>query len=122
MENYSQFYIDGKWCAPSVKNDFAVINPATEEPVAAISLGTSSDVAKAVSAAKKAFSSYSETTPEQRLGLLRRVIDVYKAKSEEMAEAISTEMGAPITLCRKAQVPAGWAHLSEAARVLGQFK
>jgi aldehyde dehydrogenase (NAD+) len=82
---------------------FTVINPATEEAVATISLGSNSDVDRAVAAAKRAFESYSETTPGERLALLRRVLEVYQSKMDQMAETISQEMGAPISLSRKAQ-------------------
>ena len=122
MKECRQFYIDGKWVNPTKVRDFEVINPASEEPIATISLGGASDVDKAVAAAKRAFESYSETTVEERLALLRRIIEVYKAKSAEMAEAISQEMGCPISLSRAAQVPAGLGHLSEIVKVLGQFK
>ena len=122
MNDYSQFYIDGKWVRPSHGKDLTVVNPATEQPIATISLGSAADVGEAVAAANKAFATYSETSSDQRLTILRRIIDVYKAKSEETAQAISREMGAPITLARKAQVPAGLGHLLEAVRVLEQFK
>ncbi|MGO9085481.1 MAG: aldehyde dehydrogenase family protein [Terriglobales bacterium] len=122
MKDCRKFYIDGKWVNPLQGTDLTVTNPANEEPIATITLGSAADVGIAVAAAKKAFTSYSETSPEQRLALLRRIIEVYQAKSSEMAETISLEMGAPISLSRKAQVPAGLAHLSEAARVLEHFK
>jgi aldehyde dehydrogenase (NAD+) len=122
MNDYGLFFIDGKWVRPAAGREFAVINPATEESIATISLGRGADVDQAVTAARKAFESYSETTVEDRLALLRRIADVYKAKSEEMAKAISAEMGAPITLARKGQVPAGLGHLLEATRVLEQFQ
>src|SRR5271157_2246851 len=122
MKDCRQFYIDRKWVNPANGTELTVTNPANEEPIAAIALGSAADVAIAVAAARKAFTSYSETSPEQRLALLRRIIEVYRAKSNEMAETISLEMGAPISLSRKAQVPAGLAHLAEAARVLEHFK
>lgn len=122
MNDYRKFYVDGKWVSAAEGKDFVVINPATEEAIATISLGSPADVDRAVAAAKKAFESFSETSREQRLALLRRIIDVYKAKSGEMADAISREMGAPISLARKAQTPAGLAHLAEAARVLEHFE
>src|SRR5437667_2644187 len=122
MTDYRKFYIDGKWVDPAEARDFTVINPATEEPTETISLGGATDVADAVDAAKRAFASYSETSRAERLALLRRIIEVYKARGEEMAERITCEMGAPISLSRKAQVPAGLAHLSEAVRVLENFK
>lgn len=122
MKNHRQFYIDGKWGDPTQVQDFTVINPANEEEIATISLGTVRDVDKAVAAARKAFDFYSETAVEQRLALLQRVIVVYQSKSEEMAETISREMGAPIELSRAAQVPSGLRHLTEMVKVLGHFK
>jgi aldehyde dehydrogenase (NAD+) len=122
MKDCRQFYIDGKWISPAEPKDFTVFNPANEEPIATISMGSAADVDRAVSAAKNAFDSFSEATVEQRMALLRRIIEVYKAKSEELAETITQEMGAPALLARKAQVPAGLAHLSEAAKVLERFQ
>lgn len=122
MKDCRKFYIDGQWVDPAEVHDFAVINPANEEPIATISLGSAADVNRAVAAAKRAFESYSETTLGERLGLLRRIIEVYQPKMEEMAETISQEMGAPISLSRKAQAPAGLAHLLEIVKVLEHFK
>jgi aldehyde dehydrogenase (NAD+) len=99
-----------------------VTNPATEEYIATISLGTAADVDKAAAAARRAFDSYSETTVDERLALLERIIEVYESKIDEMAETISHEMGSPISLSRAAQAPAGLTHLSEIVRVLGYFK
>ncbi|MFZ0541701.1 MAG: aldehyde dehydrogenase family protein, partial [Candidatus Sulfotelmatobacter sp.] len=101
MKDCRKFYIDGKWVDPAKANDFPVVNPANEEPIATISLGSGADVDRAVAAAKRAFASYSETSQQERLDLLRRVIDVYQSKMEQMAAAISEEMGAPSSLSRK---------------------
>jgi aldehyde dehydrogenase (NAD+) len=122
MKSCRQFYIDGKWVDPEKSHDFTVINPANEEPIATISLGSATDVDLAVAAANRAFELYGDTTLEERLGLLRRIIEVYQSKMTEMAETISQEMGAPISLSRKAQAPAGLAHLQEIVKVLGDFK
>jgi aldehyde dehydrogenase (NAD+) len=122
MKDCRQFYIDGKWVSPTTAQDFAVINPASEEPIATISLGTAIAVDQAVAAAKRAFDSYSEISLETRLTYLRRVIEVYKSKLEEMAETISQEMGAPISLSRAAQAPAGMRHLTEIVKVLEAFQ
>src|ERR1700685_760615 len=122
MKDYTKFYIDGQWVDSTASRDFTVINPATEEPVATIFLGSADDVDRAVAAAKRAFASYSEVSAQDRLGLLRRIIDVYKSKLEEMATTISQEMGAPISLSRKAQAPAGLAHLLEIVKVVENFK
>jgi aldehyde dehydrogenase (NAD+) len=122
MKDCREFYIDGKWVQPAHAHDFLVINPATEESIATISLGSAADVDKAVAAAKKAFESYSETTVDQRREYLRRIVDVYQAKSEEMAQLISLEMGAPISFSKAAQVGAGLAHFNEIIRVLEHFQ
>jgi len=122
MKDCRYFYIDGKWVSPAKAHDFIVVNPATEQPIATISLGSAADVEKAVAVAKRAFESYSETTVHERLALLERIIEVYRSKLSEMAETISLEMGAPLSLSRAAQAPAGLAHFSEIVKVLGQFK
>src|SRR5215471_7957718 len=122
MRDCRQFYIEGKWVSPNEGQDRSVINPANEEPLATISLGSAVDVDKAVAAAKRAFESYSVASPEERLALLRRIIEIYRSKMEEMAETISEEMGAPISLSRAAQAPAGLAHFLEAARILGYYQ
>jgi len=99
-------------------HDSTVINPANEELIPTISLGSVVDPDWAVAAAQRAFESYSEPSLEERLGLLRRIIEVYQSKMGEMAETISIEMGSPISLSRKAQAPAGLAHLAEIVKVL----
>ena len=122
MKDCRNFYIDGKWVSPIETHDLEVINPATEEPIATISLGSAADVDRAVAAAKGAFESFSEITVQDRLALLTRIVEVYKSRMEEMAQTISQEMGAPISLSRAAQAPAGLAHLLEIVKVLGHFK
>jgi len=122
MRDCRKFYIDGKWVNPNEGRDWQVTNPATEEPLATISLGRPADVDKAVAAAKRAFDSYSQTTVAERVALLQRIIEVYKAKSEEMAQTISREMGCPLSLARAAQAAAGSAHLLEIVKVLEHFQ
>jgi aldehyde dehydrogenase (NAD+) len=117
-----QFYIAGKWVKPAAPHDWEIINPANEEAFVTISLGSAEDVNKAVAAAHAAFETYAETSGEQRLELLRRISEVYKARSEDLANAISQEMGAPLSFARTAQVPAGLAHFLEMVRVLENFK
>src|SRR5229473_1418988 len=122
MKDCRQFYIDGAWVHPAGVDESPVLNPATEERIATISLGTTTDVDKAVAAAKRAFESYSETGPDSRLALLQRIIEVYQPRVGDLAEIISREMGAPIWLSRAAQAPVGLRHLSEMVRVLGSVK
>lgn len=106
-----QFYIDGQWVDPAEARHLDVINPATEEPVATISLGSAEDVDRAVAAAVRAFSSWSETSVEDRAALLERIIVVYERRSNEMDEAIRLEMGAPVDFVREQQTPSGTGHL-----------
>src|ERR1700690_1107495 len=105
-----EFYIGGKWVSPPRARDFDVVNPATEEKIATISLGSAADVDIAVAAATKAFASYGDAGVEDRLKLLPRIIEVYQSRMGEMAETISQEMGAPKWLATAAQAPAGLAH------------
>jgi aldehyde dehydrogenase (NAD+) len=121
MKDARQFYIDGKWVAPAQPRDLPIINPATEDQIATISLGSAADVDKAVAAAKRAFETFSETTVEQRRELLQHIVAIYKTKSHEMAQAISSEMGAPLAFAKAAQVGAGLAHFMEILRVLEHF-
>ena len=102
MKDCRQFYIDGKWVAPTTPNDFPVTNPANEDHVAVISLGTAADVDKAVKAARKAFETFGETTPAERLDILNRIIAAYQAHYDELVESVSLEMGAPLWLSRAA--------------------
>jgi aldehyde dehydrogenase (NAD+) len=106
-----QLYIDGAWVEPSSPRRLEVINPATEKAIATIALGGEEDVDRAVAAARRAFETFSITTREERIALLRRVIDAYTARMEDIAQAVSLEMGAPIGLARAAQAPAGLGHL-----------
>jgi aldehyde dehydrogenase (NAD+) len=111
MYDFRQFYIDGQWVDPAITNDFEVVDPATEERIGTISLGTDDDVARAVTAARAAFDAYSRTTREERLSLLGRILEAYNDHYEEIATAISDEMGAPIRFAEKAQAAMGPAHL-----------
>src|SRR5689334_6787234 len=122
MKDCRQFYIDGEWVTPAERQNFSVINPATEAPVATISMGTAQDVDRAVAAATRSFETYSATTIDERLSLLAKVIEVYESKREELAQAITEEMGSPIMWSRKAQVPAGVAHFKVVAEILKGFE
>jgi aldehyde dehydrogenase (NAD+) len=121
MNECLDFYIDGAWVAPSQKNPLPVLNPATEEPIGNISLGTKKDVDAAVAAAKRAFPSFSETSREERLALLGKIAEVYQKHYEEMVETISREMGAPVWLSKAAQAATGLGHLMAAVEVLKNY-
>ena len=107
MLDKREFYINGRWVSPVNANDLKVINPSTEEPCAVISLGDKADTDAAVAAAKEAFPRWAVTPKEERLALAKRILEVYKARADEMAEAISLEMGAPIDMARAKQSAAG---------------
>ncbi len=106
-----EFYIDGGWTRPAAAHDFQVIDPSTEEPCAVISLGAAADVDKAVAAARRALEPWAETPAAERIALVRRILAVYERRLEEMAAAISLEMGAPIDLARTQQAPCGPYHI-----------
>jgi len=106
----TDFYIDGAWRAPVEAKSIEVINPANEKPYAVISAGSAKDIDVAVAAARKAFPSWSETSAAERIGYIRRLVEIYEARLDEMAKAISLEMGAPITLARESQAAAGLSH------------
>ncbi len=116
------FYINGSWVAPQEGTPWDVINPATEEPCATISLGGQADTDAAVAAARAAFEGWMMTDPAERLALIQKLLDVYTARAEEMAQAISLEMGAPIDLSRQQQVTTGLAHIKTFIREAKSFE
>ena len=123
MTDTTKFYIDGAWVAPLQSQPMNVINPATEQAVATISIGSAADADRAVKAARKAFASYSQTTVAQRGELLQSIIAVYKKRMDDVAMAVSQEMGAPLEkLAKRAQAPAGLGHFIVAAKVLADFE
>lgn len=117
-----KFYIDGQWVEPHEGRILPVINPATEEAVGRISLGTAADVDAAVAAAQRAFASYSETSREARLEWLERIIEGFRARLPELARAMTMEMGTPITFSIERQATVALFHFEEAARVLADYQ
>jgi len=122
MREYTKFYINGEWVEPAKPQTLDVINPATEEVCAVISMGSEEDVDRAVAAARAAFESYSQTSREERLALLESCIEVYQKYYNDIAEAIREEMGAPQKLAAGAQAYCGLGHLKQAAAVLKTFE
>lgn len=122
MNQKHQFYINGAWTDPAELKTLDVINPATEEAFASIALGNAADVDKAVAAAKAAFENYSQTTKEERLELLQKIIAAYKAHYADMAEAIRLEMGAPKTFAEKVQAATGMGHFMTMAKMLESYE
>ncbi|PTX47890.1 aldehyde dehydrogenase (NAD+) [Gemmobacter caeni] len=116
------FYINGGWVAPLAPNDCAVIDPSTEEPCAVISLGTAADCDRAVAAAKTAFEGWSVTPPAERRAYVAKILAEYEKRAEEMAQAISMEMGAPMKLARESQAPCLPWHLSNFLTAFDEFE
>ena len=119
---YRKFYIDGQWVEPVQATEFKVINPATEEVAGVISMGTAADVDRAVAAARRAFDSFSQTSGDDRRGLLEKILAVYKKRYVDVANAIRDEMGAPTKLANGSQAGIGVGHLTAMIDVLKNFK
>ncbi|MGH1421982.1 MAG: aldehyde dehydrogenase family protein [Hyphomonas sp.] len=122
MKEYLKFYINGEWVDPVESRTVEIENPATEENYARISLGSAADVDKAVKAARDAFPAFSETTVEYRMELLGKIIEGLQARQDDLAEAISDEMGAPMWLSKAAQAPAGLGHFANTLEVLKNYQ
>jgi aldehyde dehydrogenase (NAD+) len=120
--NHEHFYINGTWVKPLVAKTLDVINPATERSYTRIAMGSAADVDRAVAAAKAAFPAFSRTSREERLGYLRKILELYNARGDEIAEAVSDEMGAPLKFAREAQVWAGRVHLESTIKALEEFE
>ena len=121
MQERLQFYIGGKFVDPIVPKTLDVVNPATEEVIGRISLGSAADVDRAVAAARSAFETFSRTKKEERIALLQDVARVYQSRYDELAKTISEEMGAPIWLSRAAQAATGLGHLNQTLEVLKDY-
>ncbi len=122
MKNFLKFYIDGAWCDPVEPCPRDVINPATEQAFAAVSMGSAADVDRAVAAAKTAFPAFSQWTVAERESLLSRIIAVYETRLEDIALVITEEMGCPIDSSRAHQATLGLAHFQSALKALKDFE
>ncbi len=119
--NLSKFYINGEWVAPLGGTMMGVENPATEEIVAQVALGSVADADRAIMAARAAFAGFSTWSAEERIALLERILAEYNARYEEFAVAMSTEMGAPMAWAREAQAWAGQVHLESTIKAAKEF-
>ncbi len=117
-----QFYIDGQWVDPIEPKSMDVVNPATEEVYGQISIGSAADVDVAVAAASRAFETFSQTSREERVELLQKILDVFVRRADEVAEAIMDEMGAPWGLAKYAQAASGTQHIGAALQTLKDYE
>ena len=111
MENLRKFYIDGQWVDPISTRTMQVVNPASEEKIGDVALGNAEDVDQAVAAASSAFEKFSQFSKKDRLDLLKTLLFITDRRLEDLAQAMSMEMGAPITMARSAQADAATGHL-----------
>ena len=121
MLDKKKFYINGQWVDPKNPNNLEVINPSTEEVCAIINLGSSDDTNSAVKAAKKAFETWKETSKEERLKLLEKLLTIYKARWDDMTDAITTELGCPKDWCSANQTSSGAGHIEDFIKRLKNF-
>ncbi len=122
MLDKKNFYINGKWVKPFKSKNLEVINPSNEEAFAIISLGSEEDTNAAVKAAKKTFCNWKETSKEERINLLEKLLKIYKKRFNEMAKAMSMEMGSPIDFATSVHTASGQAHLEDFILRLKEFK
>ncbi|HEY8332711.1 MAG TPA: aldehyde dehydrogenase family protein [Tardiphaga sp.] len=120
--NKLKFYIDGAWVDPVAPSTLGIVNPATEETFAQISLGSRQDVDRAARAARRAFASWSDVSVEARLAYLGKIIEGFRARLPELARMMTLEMGAPITFATERQATVALFHFEEAARVLAEYR
>ncbi|QNK01972.1 aldehyde dehydrogenase family protein [Dyella telluris] len=122
MLTLDTFYIDGRWASPAPGATLMdVIDPATEAPIGKLAMGGEADVDRAVSAARKALASWSQTSQAERIALLERIVDAYQARFDDLAEAVCTEMGCPLPLSHELQAAMGLAHFRLTLKALRSF-
>ena len=119
---YNKFYINGEWVEPAGRETIDVINPATEEAFATISMGTAEDVDAAAKAARAAFPAWSQSSVEERKTVLQKIMAGIQARAGDLAAAITSEMGAPVGLANAAQVPSGLGHFAAVLPLLENYK
>jgi aldehyde dehydrogenase (NAD+) len=122
MKNLNKHYIDGAWVAPVGGTNFPIKNPADDSVIGAVTLGNTADVDLAVAAANRAFETFSHTTKQERIALLKRLLAVYTDRLDEMAWAITREMGAPIDMSREMQAGCGIDHIKSFIEVMEEHR
>jgi len=121
MRRLGHFYIGSRWVPARSKAEHIMIDPSTEQAIGAVALGDGHDIDAAVTAAKAALPRWAATDPVERIALIERVQAIYSARSEEMAKAISEEMGAPIDFARTRQAPAAVRHMTNFLEAIKTF-
>ncbi|MBB4571814.1 aldehyde dehydrogenase family protein [Rhizobium leucaenae] len=121
MKQAHKFYIGGDWVDPTLLSTREIIDPSTEQPIGTIAMGSAADAHKAIAAARSAFASFSQTTKEERLALLKRILSILKRRNDEIADVISREMGAPLAMARAEQAALGAIHFEQTIKACETF-
>ena len=121
MKHLDHFYIGGQFVSTEGRTKRSVISPVTEEEVGTISMGTAEDVDRAVTAARNAFPNFAQSSRNDRLAVLRRVLKLFDERAEEFARLTTLEMGAPISFARNAQIAGSRAHIADTIRILEYY-
>lgn len=121
MRDYLKHYINGEWVESPGSETMEVLNPATEEVLGHISLGTKEDLDRAVKAARNAFPAFAQTSKEYRIELLEKIADEYEKRKNELVEIITEELGAPLKLSENYHYILGYAHFKKAAEILRNY-
>lgn len=122
MTTATGFYINGAWVSAAGRGTLPVVNPATEQKIGQVQLGNATDVDRAVAAARDAFPGFAATPLAERIALLERIVDLYKARFDDIGKAISDEMGAPLVFATRFQAGAGLSHFKEILKILKTFE
>ena len=122
MDRHALFYIGGRWVEPVRPATLDVVDPSTDEPFTRIAAGSAADVDRAVAAARAAFEGFSQTAREERVALLRRILEAYNGRAGDLVEAVSREMGAPLAFARDAQLWAGRVYLEATIEALESYE
>ncbi len=122
MRHAGQFYIGGQWVDPAGSERITAVDPATEEPFAIVAAGNATDIDRAVAAARAAFPAFADTSREERLRILQRLLDAYLARADDIAQVLSREMGAPYRFARDRHIPGPVRHFKKMIEVLQDFR
>ena len=120
MRSYEKCYINGEWVSPLSRSEWTLVNPATEEPIASVTLAGAQDVDLAVKAARAALASFSRTSKGERIELLEAIIDRFVRREHELAEVVTLELGTPIS--QNIHAPAALGSFKQALATLREYE
>ena len=122
MRNFTKQYINGEWVESTSGETLEVINPATEEVAGTIAKGNKEDVEKAVEAADNVYLEFRHTSVKERQDLLDQIVQEYKNRKEDLIQAITDELGAPLSVAENVHYQMGLDHFEAARDALNDFQ